>query len=158
MAYVKTHDGQLQTFPYTVGDLRKDNPQTSFPRRIPDEMLASYGVFEVLVDVEPAVDEKNYKPLRAETPVFVDGEWRLQWSILEKTTEEKQQYYDGVASRVRGKRDRLLADSDWRVIKAQETGVPMSAEWATYRQALRDITSHDNFPWLDDADWPTKPE
>lgn len=26
-----------------------------------------------------------------------------------------------------------------------------------YRQALRDITDHVNFPYLNDADWPVKP-
>ena len=158
MAYVKTHDGQVQAFPYTIGDLRKDNPNTSFPRRIADDILASYGVFEVQVDTAPAVDEKNYRAVRADTPTYVNDAWRLEWSVVEKTAEEKQQYYDGAASRVRGKRDNLLSQSDWRVIKAQETGTPMSQAWVDYRQALRDITSHANFPWLDDADWPVKPE
>ena len=158
MAYVKTHDEQVQKFPYSMGDLRKDNPSTSFPSRIPEDMLASYEVFKVLVDHEPTFDEKNYRPLLAETPVFVDGEWRLQWSILEKTEEEKQQYYNGETSRIRSQRDRLLADSDWRVIKAQETNVSMDQTWIDYRQALRDISYHPNFPYLDDEDWPTAPE
>jgi hypothetical protein len=30
--------------------------------------------------------------------------------------------------------------------------------WGTYRQALRDITGHVNFPYLTEADWPVKPE
>jgi len=33
----------------------------------------------------------------------------------------------------------------------------MTAEQTAYRQALRDITSHANWPHLEDADWPTKP-
>jgi len=33
----------------------------------------------------------------------------------------------------------------------------MSAEMTTYRQALRDITDHANFPYLAEDDWPTKP-
>jgi hypothetical protein len=33
----------------------------------------------------------------------------------------------------------------------------MTAEQTAYRQALRDITSHANWPYLDEADWPTKP-
>ena len=33
----------------------------------------------------------------------------------------------------------------------------MSSEMATYRQALRDITTHENWPNLEDADWPTEP-
>jgi hypothetical protein len=33
----------------------------------------------------------------------------------------------------------------------------MSDAQAIYRQALRDITSHSNWPHLSDEDWPTKP-
>lgn len=55
---------------------------------------------------------------------------------------------------VRRKRDQLLAESDWMVARAVETGVPMAADWADYRQALRDITSQHN-PFL--LVWPTKP-
>jgi hypothetical protein len=33
----------------------------------------------------------------------------------------------------------------------------MDAAMTSYRQALRDITSHANWPNLTDADWPTKP-
>ncbi len=41
----------------------------------------------------------------------------------------------------RSKRNQLLASSDWRVTQASETGSPMDPAWASYRQALRDITS-----------------
>jgi hypothetical protein len=34
----------------------------------------------------------------------------------------------------------------------------MAADMATYRQALRDITAHADFPDLETGDWPTKPE
>jgi len=36
--------------------------------------------------------------------------------------------------------------------------VTMSTEMATYRQALRDITAHADFPNLADDDWPVEPE
>ena len=55
---------------------------------------------------------------------------------------------------VRKDRDRRLAASDWRVTKAAETGIPIPSEWATYRQALRDITTQaDPFNIV----WPTQP-
>ena len=54
----------------------------------------------------------------------------------------------------RTKRNTLLADTDWTAL----SDVTMSAEMTTYRQALRDITSHANWPNLEEADWPTKPE
>ena len=55
---------------------------------------------------------------------------------------------------VRYKRNKLLAASDWTQIPDATVD---QAAWATYRQALRDITTHANFPNLEDADWPTKP-
>ncbi len=57
--------------------------------------------------------------------------------------------------RLRVERNRMLSESDWRVIRASETGVAMSNEWKAYRQALRDITQH--YQNLDDVVWPTEP-
>ena len=55
---------------------------------------------------------------------------------------------------VRAERDRLLAETDFYAL----SDVTMSADMTTYRQALRDITAHANFPHdLEDSDWPTKP-
>jgi len=63
-------------------------------------------------------------------------------------------------TRVRDQRDILLAQSDWTQA-SDYTGDALTAEqvtaWATYRQALRDITAHENFPDLAEDDWPTKP-
>ena len=53
----------------------------------------------------------------------------------------------------RTKRDGLLAETDYFAL----TDVTMDAPMTTYRQALRDITAHDNWPNLADDDWPTKP-
>ena len=54
---------------------------------------------------------------------------------------------------VRKTRDEKIAATDWTGM----SDVTMSAEMATYRQALRDITTHDNFPNLADEDWPVAP-
>jgi hypothetical protein len=53
----------------------------------------------------------------------------------------------------RSTRDSKLAETDWHGM----SDVTMSSEMTTYRQALRDITAHENWPNLQDADWPTKP-
>jgi hypothetical protein len=58
------------------------------------------------------------------------------------------------AERNRATRDTKLAETDFYAL----SDVTMSAEMTTYRQALRDITSHANWPNLEEADWPTKPE
>ena len=53
----------------------------------------------------------------------------------------------------RSTRDAKLAETDWHGM----SDVTMSSEMTTYRQALRDITAHENWPDLEDADWPTAP-
>lgn len=55
---------------------------------------------------------------------------------------------------IRNQRDKMIADTDWMALSDNT----LTAEWATYRQALRDITIHANFPHLTDADWPAQPE
>lgn len=54
-------------------------------------------------------------------------------------------------------RNELLAASDW----TQGNDSPLTDEaktsWATYRTALRDLPTHENWPSLEDADWPTQP-
>ena len=57
------------------------------------------------------------------------------------------------AERNRKTRDDKLAETDFYAL----TDVTLTAEMTTYRQALRDITTHANWPNLNDDDWPTKP-
>lgn len=97
------------------------------------------------------------------------GNWVTAWAVRDifaddedGTKAEKEAAYQAgldatAAKSVRDKRDGLLAETDWMVIKAQETGNPMDQSWVSYRQALRDITNHVNFPYLDEEDWPVKP-
>ncbi len=44
-------------------------------------------------------------------------------------------------SMLRKLRNELLKESDWVVIKAQETSTSSPSAWVTYRQKLRDITN-----------------
>lgn len=54
----------------------------------------------------------------------------------------------------RTERELLLAETDHLAISDR----PISQAMLDYRQALRDITTHANWPNLQDSDWPTKPE
>ncbi len=60
---------------------------------------------------------------------------------------------DNTATANRATRDAKLAETDFYAL----SDVTMSSEMQSYRQALRDITGHDNWPNLGDDDWPTKP-
>lgn len=55
---------------------------------------------------------------------------------------------------VRVKRNKLLAATDWMVIKAMESGIALDPAWVDYRQALRDVTLQ---PDPLNIVWPTAP-
>ena len=91
---------------------------------------------------------------------MVDGE-RIQFTPAEEAARdaEEKAWADGAAARrmdlLRMQRNNRLAETDWM----GNSDVTMSADWKTYRQALRDITK--TTP-ADDAlsniTWPKKPE
>lgn len=52
-------------------------------------------------------------------------------------------------------RAQLLADSDWTQLLDAPLTATKQAQWATYRQALRDIPAQPGYPSA--VSWPTKP-
>ena len=132
---------------YTLGQLRRDNPQTSFPKLIPDDLLASYDVYPY---TRPAVPEYDSLSHRLTDGAFeqVNGAWVLPYVVEEQPLEQAER-------NIRSRRDNLLQDTDWIVIKSYERGENIPAEWELYRQALRDITAQAGFPYS--VEWPTKP-
>ena len=63
----------------------------------------------------------------------------------------------------RAVRNKKLADSDWTQAPDSPLSDTKKAEWATYRQALRDLTKTatpkflSNSPKLDKSDFPKEP-
>jgi|TARA_Y100000296_G_C4945398_1_gene143555 hypothetical protein len=63
--------------------------------------------------------------------------------------------FDDEIGLLRDKRNKLLAETDWRA----NSDLNISTEWKNYRQNLRDIT--EGLKTVDDVKsvtWPTKPE
>ena len=141
--YAKVTNDAIDQYPYTVGDLRRDNPRTSFPRTIPDDTLAKYGLVTVERTPQPDFDQLTHR-VKETTPVLDNGVWKQVW-----TTEP----YPDADKRVRRHRDRLLAASDWTQLP--DAPVDKTA-WATYRQELRDIPQQSGFP--DNVIWPEEPK
>jgi len=157
MLLVKTSNGQVEQFPYTLGDLRRDNPQTSFPKKIGDAILASYGIYHVMPDAQPDHDNlvqslvRDPEPHNNETAVNEDtgetyktGRWVIGYTVVNRPQDQAE-------GAVRNKRDRLLSDTDWMALSDNA----MTPESESYRQALRDITGQAGFPYS--MIWPTKP-
>lgn len=140
--YVKITSGNVSQFPYTIGQLRRDNPSTSFPQVIPMDILASYEVHPVSVANEPSFNHLSQALTRNSAPTYDGAKWVINYSVSSKTTEE-------TAAAVRVERDALLAASDVHALADRITD-----EWKVYRQALRDLPAQSGFP---DVDMPVAP-
>ena len=83
------------------------------------------------------------KPATEEEPAKTAAEQEAEYKAMKDAEQAKS---------VRQTRGEMLKDSDWTQI-ADSTAD--KALWATYRQALHDVTSQAGFPWT--VDWPTIP-
>jgi len=81
-------------------------------------------------------------------PVFVDGET----TAAEQEAAYKAQKDAEQSKSVRDNRTKRLSDSDWTQVADSPAD---KVAWATYRQALRDVTAQAGFPWT--IDWPAQP-
>lgn len=104
----------------------------------------------------PQVTPTRYQVAFRDGVEQVDGNWYTKYSVADMDAEQIAAADAAQAKSVRQTRDDLLKETDWLVIRSVETNTALTNEWVTYRQALRDITAPDGFPW--EVQWPTKPE
>ena len=192
--YAKINGGTVVKFPYTFGDLRKDNPNVSFPKNITQGVMQKYGMVGVLEGPKPTLGayqtvKRNALPTRPVTGQYTEenapvpemvgediiaGYWMIEYTAVDMfadTTETDEDGNEVVTTKAeheaayqatldaataednRKKRNELLAATDYLAL----TDNTLDDITTQYRQALRDITTHENWPHLSEADWPTAP-
>lgn len=150
----------------TISQFRAQYPNTSFPKQITTDILDSYGYDPVLngaaadvtapygISVRDGVEEINGQWFTrfVAGPTFVANE--------EATAAEQEAAYRAnvdaeVGTSVRADRDQRLAASDWTQMADSPLSFDKKAEWATYRQSLRDLPTTSGFPHT--MTWPDEP-
>lgn len=84
-------------------------------------------------------------------PIFTDNE---ETTAAEQETAYKVSKDAERASNIRQERNRRLSESDWTQL--DDSPMANKLDWATYRQALRNLPTANGFPWT--MEWPTPPE
>ena len=149
------------------GELRRDNPNMSLPKVWNSFTFDALNVDPVLRAPKPTTGIGAYQIVRRNgVTQDANNNWVEAWEIADmfadieggQTKAEQEAAYqqhldDSAAERNRNERDRLIAETDWWA----SSDLTMTAEQTAYRQALRDITTHANWPHLGEDDWPTKP-
>jgi hypothetical protein len=115
-----------------------------------EEILNSLGADVVFEG--PQAQPTRYQVAFADGVEQVGGKWYTKYSVADMSAEAIAAK-DAEQSRVvRAGRDALLMDCDWTQLADSPAD---KAAWATYRQALRDITAQAGFPWT--IEWPDQP-
>lgn len=126
--FIKLTNGQPEN--YTIGQLRRDNPQTSFPKDIPAEILASYDVYPVKRVSAPAYNELT-QLIRTLDPIQIDGQWTQQWEVFDLPVS--QQIENLQAARA----DAYREEADPLFFRAQRGEAELS-DWKNKVQEIRD--------------------
>ena len=142
----------ILTTPITVGDYRELFSNTSFGTSGPsDEFLTANNAKKVTLF--KAHDRLTQKLVSCAP--YDDGEFVSMAQVESLTADEIQSAKDSAMAQIRGQRNQLLKDCDWTQIA--DCTIPKKAEWATYRQALRDLPSTITEPRTF-TDWPHNPD
>ena len=89
------------------------------------------------------------------------GKFQLTEAEEHEIDAEEQAWADGANDRLaaehRATRNELLAASDWTQMSDSPLTDEVKTSWATYRSLLRSLPEHENWPTLEDSDWPSAP-
>jgi len=126
----------ILTNPITVGDYRELFANTSFNSNGPsDEFLADNNAKKVtLFKTHDRLTQKL-----VQCAAYDDGEFVSLVQVESLTAEEIQAAKDSAMANIRATRNQLLNACDWT--QAVDCTIAKKTEWATYRQALRDLPS-----------------
>lgn len=118
---------QVEKYPYSIGQLRKDNPQVSFPKNPGDELMASFNVVRVQPTDFPAYDSMTQR-IEEGQPVLSDGQWVQAWKVVPLTADE-------IAQQQRALQDAIVAQTQQRLDDFARTwgydGILSAATYAT---------------------------
>jgi hypothetical protein len=114
------------------------------------DVLASLSAVALLEGAQPS--PTRYQTVFRDGIEQIDGNWYTKYSVVNMSDEAKTAKDAEQSKSVRTTRDEKLKESDWTQV---EDAPVDKTVWATYRQALRDITAQSGFPWT--ITWPTQP-
>jgi hypothetical protein len=127
----------------------RDNNGPSWDRTT-DEVLEALGADVVFEG--PQAQPTRYQVAFRDGVEQVDGRWFTKYSVADLDDDAKAAKDAEQAKAMREQRNQKLKDTDW----TQVADAPVDkAPWATYRQALRDISAQPGFPWT--VNWPEQP-
>lgn len=141
----------------TDSQFRALHPNTSFPATI---NYAKWG-YDIVFEGPQASGGTVYQYSMRQGVEQIGDKWYTKYVLgpIFATPEEEAAYKAQKdveqAAAVRADRNARLAACDWTQVDDAPFAGTVKAQWAAYRQALRDISSQPDFPW--NITWPESP-
>ena len=152
----------------TEQEFRAMFPNTGFPAQLTADIINDFGG-DVVFEGPQATGGTVYQYSQYAGVEQINGKWYTKYILgpvftdttaedgTVTTAAENEAAYKAMkdaeqAKSVRQQRGEKLKETDW----TQVADAPVDkAAWATYRQALRDVTAQAGFPWT--VTWPVEP-
>jgi len=82
------NNNEISIYPYTIKNLREDNPDISFPEDINDDLLIEYDVRRVYPTDKPqyTLDQTVVEGV----PSWENGQWNQTWHVVDKQITKQQ--------------------------------------------------------------------
>lgn len=150
-------------------EFRRLHTGLGLPQLLTEEVLNDWGA-DIVLEGPQATGGTVYQYSMRQGVVQIGDKWHTNYVLgpiftdtpatensPAKTAAENEAEYKAMkdaeqAANVRRTRNEKLKDCDWTQIADSTADKP---KWATYRQALRDITAQAGFPWT--ITWPDAP-
>jgi hypothetical protein len=114
-----------------------DEDNFCFARKLTPEQVVQFGVHQLKLVTppyfDPATQTREHGPA-----VLIDGVWTQNYIVSDLSADASAAKVGAQWNVIRAERNKLLADCDWTQLPDASAD---AAAWATYRQALRDITT-----------------
>jgi len=124
--YIKLKNGAIDKYPYSLNELIRDNPNTSFPAEIPDRLAAEFEVYPVTRVDYPQVDHtKNV----IETAEIVGGTWTQKFSVVDASDVEIEERKQGINLDAQNNRANAYREESDPIFFKSQRGEATEQEW-----------------------------
>ena len=140
MWYVQTQGDTFIRHIFDVEPTQWDADNYCYARRLTEEQVEHFGVHKKQI-VTPPYHDAATQHIEEGPALLTDGVWTQNYIVTDLSADESAAKVGAQWTVIRAERNKLLVESDW----TQLPDAPVdAAAWATYRQALRDITTEAN--------------
>jgi hypothetical protein len=151
--YVQANGDTFVRHIHDVEPTRWDEDNFCRVAKLTPEQLEHFGIHQLKLVTppyyDPATQTREHGPA-----LLIDGVWTQNYVVSELDPEVSAAKIEAQWAVVRTERNKLIANTDWTQLPDAPLTDAKAANWGSYRQALRDITTQSD-PF--NIEWPVPP-